>query len=62
MHGERFVAKAAFERAARNVCGYDELGVGTRIRSNESRECLVKARANARQQVAAIIEDQRRGG
>lgn len=50
------------ERAARAVCGYDELGVGTKIRSNEARECLVKARASAKQQVATIIEDQRRGG
>lgn len=50
------------ERAARDVCRYDEERVGTRIRSNESRACLAKARAGAQQQVATIIENQRRGG
>ena len=50
------------ERAARNVCRYDEQRVGTRIRSNEARACLAKARASAKQQVAVIIENQRRGG
>ena len=50
------------ERAARDVCRVDEPRVGTRIRSNEARACLAKARAGAKQQVAAIIEDQRRGG
>lgn len=61
VEGQRMLDQRV-ERAARAVCGYDELGVGTRIRSNESRECLVKARASAKQQVATIIEDQRRGG
>lgn len=50
------------ERAAREVCGYDELSVGTRIRSNEARYCVAKARTTAKQQVAAMLEDQRRGG
>lgn len=50
------------ERAAREVCGYDEQRVGTRIRSNEARYCLAKARTTAKRQVAAMLEDQRRGG
>lgn len=50
------------ERAAREVCGVDEVRTGTLIRSNESTECLAKARASAQQQVASIVEDQRRGG
>lgn len=49
------------EIAARRVCGYNQAPTGTRMR-NEARDCLAKARASARQQVAAIIEDQRRGG
>ena len=49
------------EIAARRVCGYDRAPTGTRMRS-DARECLAKARASGRQQVAAIIEDQRRGG
>lgn len=50
------------ERAARSVCGFDEQRVGTRIRANDARACLSKARASAKRQVAMIIEDQRRGG
>ena len=50
------------ESAAREVCQADNIRTGTRIRSSAVRECLAKARASAEQQVAAIIEDQRRGG
>ncbi|MEO1730730.1 MAG: UrcA family protein [Pseudomonadota bacterium] len=48
------------EIAARRVCGFDRSITGTRLR--DARQCLVKARESAKQQVAAIIEDQRRGG
>ena len=50
------------EIAARRVCDYDRAPSGTRMRSAEARKCLAKARASASQQVAAVIEDQRRGG
>lgn len=50
------------ERAARQVCQVDHLATGTRIRSHAARDCLAKARASARQQTAAIIADQQRGG
>lgn len=59
--GQRMLEQRV-ERAAREVCGYDRVQIGTRIRSNESRVCFAKAKSNARQQVAAIIENQRRGG
>ena len=49
------------EIAARRVCNYNRTQTGTLIRT-KARECLAKARASASQQVAAIIEDQRRGG
>ena len=49
------------EIAARRVCNYNRTQTGTLIRT-KTRECLAKARASASQQVAAIIEDQRRGG
>ena len=48
------------EIAARRVCGYDRTATGTRQRA--ARACLVKARESAKKQVAAIIEDQQRGG
>lgn len=49
------------EIAARRVCDYNARPTATHQR-REARNCLAKARANAREQVAAIIEDQRRGG
>lgn len=50
------------QRAAREVCGYNEQRVGTRIRDNGARACLARVKAEAKKQVAAIREDQRRGG
>lgn len=49
------------EIAARRVCDYNGRPTSTRLR-NDARECLAKARASARAQVAAVIEDERRGG
>lgn len=48
--------------AAREVCGFYDTRSNSRIRSPEVSECLVAARASAQRQVAAMIEDQRRGG
>ena len=59
--GQRMLEQR-LEIAARSVCSFDEHTVGTRIRSNESRTCLVKARASAKRQVAALIEANQRGG
>ena len=50
------------ERAARQVCQVDTIRTGTRIRSHAAQTCLAKARVSAQQQVASIMEDQRRGG
>ena len=53
---------ARINRAAREVCQIDRIPTGTRIRSQVAQECVAKARASAQRQVAAIMEDQRRGG
>jgi UrcA family protein len=50
------------ERAARTVCRADSPTTGSRILTQEKRDCLVKARADARQQVAVITGDRQRGG
>lgn len=50
------------ERAARRVCNVDQAPIGTRLRSHESRKCLARARASAQSQMAAIVENQQRGG
>ena len=49
-------------RAAKDVCRVTDIRTGTRLRSPEVRDCYDKARASAKQQVATIMEDQRRGG
>lgn len=59
--GQRMLEQRV-NRAAREVCRVDHIVTGTRIHSHAARECAAKARASARQQVAAIIENQRRGG
>lgn len=50
------------ERAARAVCRATQPNTGTRIMSQEATACLTAARAQAREQVAAIMADQQRGG
>lgn len=50
------------EKAARNVCRTTKLDTGTRIMSRDAANCLAKARADARQQVAALMANGQRGG
>ncbi|AOL25042.1 UrcA family protein [Erythrobacter litoralis] len=50
------------ERAARDVCQFDRKRTGTRIQSQAATDCYEKAKASAKQQVAAYVEKQRRGG
>ncbi|MEM1195369.1 MAG: UrcA family protein [Pseudomonadota bacterium] len=60
IEGQRMLNQRV-EIAARRVCDYGSVRTNTRLR-RDAQLCLTKARASARQQVAAIIEDQRRGG
>ena len=50
------------ESAARDVCGANVALSGTRIPSPKIGDCVAAARASAKKQVAALVEDQRRGG
>lgn len=50
------------EKAARTVCRVTDVETGTRLMNRDARTCLAKARADARQQVAAITGDRQRGG
>ena len=50
------------DRAIRSVCRTTELRTGSRIMSQEARECLAKARVDTRQQVAALTLERQRGG
>ena len=49
------------EFAAKRVCGYSDIRTDARLR-RDAQKCMAKARAGAAKQMAAIIEDQRRGG
>lgn len=59
--GQRILDRR-IESAARKVCDNDRMRTGTRIPASEARQCVAKAAAIARKQVASIIEDQQRGG
>jgi UrcA family protein len=50
------------EKAARFVCRTGDVTTGTRLLNHQSRACLAKARISAREQVAALIQEQQRGG
>lgn len=48
--------------AARKVCRADMPNTGTRISSSEARQCVAEAQRQVKQQVAALIRQQRLGG
>lgn len=50
------------EKAVRQVCRVTSPTTGSRILSQEVKTCLAKARAEARQQVAALVRADQRGG
>lgn len=50
------------EEAARKICGLDDVRTGTRTRSRDSIDCFRQAKAEVKQQVAAAVAAQQRGG
>ncbi|WP_181443536.1 UrcA family protein [Porphyrobacter sp. YT40] len=50
------------EKAVRSVCRTTSVTTGSRVMSQEARTCLAKARSDARQQVALLLSNERRGG
>lgn len=50
------------EKAVRQVCRTTSHTGGSRILTMDARACLAKARADAKQQVAALTNGQQRGG
>lgn len=50
------------EKAVRHVCRTTSVTTGSRVISQDARACLAKARSDARQQVAALTNEQQRGG
>ena len=50
------------EKAVRSVCRTTSVTTGSRMMNEDERACLAKARSSARQQVAVLLSDERRGG
>ena len=50
------------EKAVRQVCRTTSLTTGSRVMSRDALACLAKERSDAKQQVAALILEQQRGG
>lgn len=50
------------ESAVREVCRTVDIRTGTRLLDRESLTCHARARAEAKQQVAALINEAQRGG
>lgn len=49
-------------KAVRGVCRTTNPNTGTRLMSRDAMACLAKARTDAKQQVAALIANEQRGG
>lgn len=50
------------EGAVREVCRNADIKTGTRLINRESLECHARARAEAKNQVAALVNEAQRGG
>ncbi len=50
------------KRAVRTVCRTKDLTTGSRILSEDARDCIAKARTGVKQQMAALSINQQRGG
>ena len=50
------------EKAVHDVCRSTDINTGTRVMSSDAMNCLAKARADAKRQVAAIVTRGQRGG
>jgi UrcA family protein len=59
--GQRTLDKR-IEKAVRQVCRTVSVQTGTRIMDRDAMECLARARADAKQQMAALVSNEQRGG
>lgn len=50
------------DAAAREYCNYDTVMTGSRIKSPEATRCYREAKAEAKKQLAAIIDEKQLGG
>ncbi|MCB2088484.1 MAG: UrcA family protein [Sphingomonadaceae bacterium] len=61
VEGQR-VLEQRIDRAARKVCNYDQPVTGTHLRSADAERCYAQAKAAAKEQFAAVVQEQQLGG
>ena len=54
--------EARIDRAAKEVCGYNDIQTGSRLVSREVKSCYEQAKKSATRQMAALVEEERLGG
>ncbi|MBY0342667.1 MAG: UrcA family protein [Sphingomonadales bacterium] len=59
--GQRTLDKR-IEKAVREVCRTVSVKTGTRIMDQDAQNCLARARADAKQQMATLVRNEQRGG
>jgi len=50
------------DSAAREVCGYDRITTGSRLRSTEAATCYKQTKAQMKEKVAALVSNANLGG
>ena len=59
--GQRTLDKR-IEKAVRQVCRTVSVQTGTRIMDQDAQNCLARARADAKRQMATLVSNEQRGG
>lgn len=60
-HGQREL-QHRIDKAARKVCGMDQVTTGTRIQSSQAKKCLKDTKQQIEQKLAAVIDKSKDGG
>ncbi|MBX7541547.1 UrcA family protein [Qipengyuania sphaerica] len=50
------------EKAAKVACEFEDVSTGSRLRTNETRECLKQAKRQIERQLATIVDTTEKGG
>jgi len=58
----REMLETRLDRAAKEVCGIDEVRTGTRIRSRSAGECYENAKTQLSERVAMLVAKEKKGG
>lgn len=56
------VLETRIDQAAREICGINQVRTGTRMQSADAKRCYAKAKQQATQHMATLVENERLGG